>query len=32
MTEAFPSVGWFRSLADRMAAQPEKYRSSAPWT
>lgn len=26
MTETFPSVGWFRALADRMAAQPEKYR------
>ena len=26
MRETFPSVGWFRSLADRMAAQPEKYR------
>ena len=25
MTEVFPSVGWFRRLADRMAAQPEKY-------
>ena len=26
MTETFPSTGWFRLLADRMAAQPEKYR------
>jgi hypothetical protein len=26
MTETFPSVGWFRTLADRMAAAPEKYR------
>jgi hypothetical protein len=26
MTETFPSVGWFRALADRMAAEPEKYR------
>ena len=26
MTETFPSLGWFRALADRMAAQPEKYR------
>ena len=26
MTETFPSVGWFRALADRMAAHPEKYR------
>lgn len=26
MTETFPSVGWFRALADRMGAQPEKYR------
>lgn len=26
MTETFPSVGWFRALADRMAAAPEKYR------
>lgn len=26
MSETFPSVGWFRVLADRMAAQPEKYR------
>ena len=26
MTETFPSVGWFRALADRMAAQPERYR------
>ena len=26
MTETFPSVGWFRALADRMAASPEKYR------
>jgi hypothetical protein len=26
MTDVFPSVGWFRALADRMAAQPEKYR------
>ena len=26
MTDAFPSVAWFRQLADRMAAQPEKYR------
>lgn len=25
MTETFPSVGWFRALADRMAAHPEKY-------
>ena len=22
----FPSVGWFRGLADRMASQPDKYR------
>ena len=26
MTYAFPSVGWFQQLADRVAAQPEKYR------
>jgi hypothetical protein len=26
MTETFPSVGWFRAVADRMAVQPEKYR------
>jgi hypothetical protein len=26
MTETFPSAGWFRALADRMAAHPEKYR------
>jgi hypothetical protein len=26
MTETFPSIGWFRALADRMAAAPEKYR------
>jgi hypothetical protein len=26
MTETFPSVGWFRGLADRMGAAPEKYR------
>jgi hypothetical protein len=26
VTETFPSAGWFRALADRMAAQPEKYR------
>jgi hypothetical protein len=26
MTETFPSVGWFRALADRMAAAPERYR------
>ena len=26
MSEIFPSAGWFRALADRMAAQPEKYR------
>jgi hypothetical protein len=26
MTDTFPSVGWFRRLADRMEAQPEKYR------
>jgi hypothetical protein len=25
VSETFPSVGWFRALADRMAAQPEKY-------
>jgi hypothetical protein len=24
--ERFPSVAWFRRLAERMAAQPEKYR------
>ena len=24
--ETFPSVGWFRALAARMADQPEKYR------
>jgi hypothetical protein len=24
--ETFPSAGWFRALADLMAAQPEKYR------
>lgn len=26
MTDTFPSVAWFQRLADRMAAQPEKYR------
>ena len=26
MSELFPSAEWFRALADRMAAQPEKYR------
>jgi hypothetical protein len=26
MTEIFPSRGWFRALADRMVAAPEKYR------
>ena len=26
MSAIFPSAGWFRRLAHRMAAQPEKYR------
>jgi hypothetical protein len=26
MSATFPSVGWFRRLGHRMAAQPEKYR------
>jgi hypothetical protein len=26
MSALFPSAEWFRALADRMAAQPEKYR------
>lgn len=25
-TDTFPSVAWFQRVADRMAAQPEKYR------
>ena len=28
--EVFPSVGWFTRLAERMAAQPEKYRRLGP--
>jgi len=30
MTHVFPSVGWFQALADRMAAQPDKYRRLGP--
>ena len=27
MTQTFPSTAWFRALAERMAAQPQKYRN-----
>lgn len=30
MMETFPSVGWFEGLAERMAAEPEKYRRLGP--